>query len=65
MIEIEVFTNIFLLLNKTDKTIIERYIQGYSIKTIAQELHLSQSFVFKRIYQFRLKLEKNIHSKAQ
>ena len=32
MIDIETFTNIFRLLNHVDRSIIEKYIQGYSIK---------------------------------
>ena len=31
MIDIETFTNIFRLLNHVDRSIIEKYIQGYSI----------------------------------
>lgn len=65
MIDIEIFTNIFLLLGNTDKVIIKNYIEGLSIKTIAQELDLSPTFVFERIYQFELELEKNIRSKKQ
>ena len=34
MIDIETFTNIFRLLNHVDRSIIEKYIQGYSIKSI-------------------------------
>lgn len=37
MIDIETFTNIFRLLNHVDRSIIEKYIQGYSIKSIADE----------------------------
>ena len=33
MIDIETFTNIFRLLNHVDRSIIEKYIQGYSIKS--------------------------------
>ena len=65
MIDIETSTHIFLLLNDTDKAIIKKYIEGYSIKNIAQDLHLSQTFVYERIYQFQLKLEKNTHIKIQ
>lgn len=32
MIDIETFTNIFRLLNHVDRSIIEKYIQGYSTK---------------------------------
>lgn len=65
MIDIETFTHIFLLLNDTDKAIIKKYIEGYSIKNIVQDLHLSHTFVCERIYQFQLKLEKNITSMSK
>lgn len=65
MVDIEIFTHIFLLLDNTDKVIIKNYIEGLSIKAIAQELDLSPTFVFERIYQFELELEKNIRSKKQ
>ena len=65
MIDIENFTHIFTLLDETDKLIITNYIQGYSVKAIAKKFHLSQTFVYERIYQFQLKLEKNTHIKIQ
>lgn len=34
MIDIETFTNIFRLLNHVDRSIIEKYIQGYSINLL-------------------------------
>ena len=65
MIDIENFTHIFTLLDETDKLIITNYIQCYSVKAIAKKFHLSQTFVYERIYQFQLKLEKNTHIKIQ
>ena len=50
MIDIETFTNIFRLLNQVDRSIIEKYIQGYSIKSIADESEYSKAFVSERIY---------------
>ena len=44
MIDIETFTNIFRLLNQVDRSIIEKYIQGYSIKSIADESEYSKAF---------------------
>ena len=60
MIDIEIFTNIFRLLNHVDRSIIEKYIQGYSIKSIADEFEYSKAFVSERIYVFRNKLKKEI-----
>ena len=58
MIDIETFTNIFRLLNHVDRSIIEKYIQGYSIKSIADEFEYSKAFVSERIYVFRNELKK-------
>lgn len=60
MIDIETFTNIFRLLNHVDRSIIEKYIQGYSIKSIADEFEYSKAFVSERIYVFRNELKKEI-----
>lgn len=58
MIDIETFTNIFRLLNHVDRSIIEKYIQGYSIKSIADESEYSKAFVSERIYVFQNELKK-------
>lgn len=66
MIDIETFTNIFRLLNHVDRSIIEKYIQGYSIysiKSIADEFEYSKAFVSERIYVFRNELKKEISKK--
>lgn len=60
MIDIETFTNIFRLLNHVDRSIIEKYIQGYSIKSIADESEYSKAFVSERIYVFQNELKKEI-----
>lgn len=52
MIDIETFTNIFRLLNHVDRSIIEKYIQGYS-----------KAFVSERIYVFQNELKKEISKK--
>lgn len=48
MIDIETFTNIFRLLNHVDRSIIEKYIQGYSIKSIADEIRIFQSICVRK-----------------
>lgn len=48
MIDIETFTNIFRLLNHVDRSIIEKYIQGYSIKSIADESEYSKAFCVRK-----------------
>lgn len=63
MIDIETFTNIFRLLNHVDRSIIEKYIQGYSIKSIADESEYSKAFVSERIYVFQNELKKEISKK--
>lgn len=63
MIDIETFTNIFRLLNQVDRSIIEKYIQGYSIKSIADESEYSKAFVSERIYVFQNELKKEISKK--
>lgn len=60
MIDIETFTNIFRLLNHVDRSI---YIQGYSIKSIADESEYSKAFVSERIYVFQNELKKEISKK--
>ena len=55
MIDIETFTNIFRF--------IEKYIQGYSIKSIADESEYSKAFVSERIYVFQNELKKEISKK--
>ena len=60
MIDIETFTNIFRLLNHVDRSIIEKYIQGYSIKSIADESEYSKAFVSERIYVFQNELKNEI-----
>lgn len=55
----------FMLLDGIDKDIIGNYIEGNSVRTIARKLHLSPTFVFERIYQFEIKIEKNIRLKKQ
>lgn len=57
------FTNIFRLLNHVDRSIIEKYIQGYSIKSIADESEYSKAFVSERIYVFQNELKKEISKK--
>lgn len=59
----ETFTNIFRLLNHVDRSIIEKYIQGYSIKSIADESEYSKAFVSERIYVFQNELKKEISKK--
>lgn len=59
MIDIETFTNIFRLLNHVD----QKYIQGYSIKSIADESEYSKAFVSERIYVFQNELKKEISKK--
>lgn len=61
MIDIETFTNIFRLLNHVDRSIID--IQGYSIKSIADESEYSKAFVSERIYVFQNELKKEISKK--
>ncbi|OKZ43879.1 MAG: hypothetical protein BHV68_03855 [Bacteroidales bacterium 43_8] len=56
-------TNIFRLLNHVDRSIIEKYIQGYSIKSIADESEYSKAFVSERIYVFLNELKKEISKK--
>ena len=55
--------NIFRLLNHVDRSIIEKYIQGYSIKSIADESEYSKAFVSERIYVFQNELKKEISKK--
>ena len=62
-VHIETFTNIFRLLNHVDRSIIEKYIQGYSIKSIADESEYSKAFVSERIYVFQNELKKEISKK--
>ena len=62
MIDIETFTNIFRLLNHVDRSIIEKYIQGYSIKSIADESEYSKAFVSERIYVFQNELKPKFRS---
>ena len=51
------------LLNHVDRSIIEKYIQGYSIKSIADESEYSKAFVSERIYVFQNELKKEISKK--
>lgn len=63
MVDLEIFIYLFRLLDETDRAIIERYIQGHSVKDIAHELGFSRLFVSEKIYLFQHKLEKEQHEK--
>ena len=63
MIDIETFTNIFRLLNQVDRSIIEKYIQGYSIKSIADESEYSKAFVSEKNLCIPERIKKEISKK--
>ena len=46
-----------------DRSIIENYILGYSIKSIADESEYSKAFVSERIYVYQNELKKEISKK--
>lgn len=72
MIDIETFTNIFRLLNHVDRSIIEKYIQGYSIKSIynpqiqiSAESETKRSIFREKDKTKRSKKESAQHSKSR
>lgn len=63
MIDIETFTNIFDCSTTLTGQSLKKYIQGYSIKSIADESEYSKAFVSERIYVFQNELKKEISKK--